>query len=201
MIRVLLVADANLLRTALALALSVQPDMDLVAEANTLEVKSAPTGASHLDVTVVDLDGLGTANMHALDTLTEQPGYGAVLALTAVAASVPLRRALNRRVRAFLSRDCHINHLLDAVRRVAAGERFIEPDIAAAVLRVPDNPLTARERDVLKLAAEGMTVREIAGVLFLTAGTVRTYLSTIMHKVGARSRLDAIRVATDANWL
>ena len=91
--------------------------------------------------------------------------------------------------------------LIDALRRVSAGERFIEPAIAAAVLRGNSNPLTLRERDVLRLAAEGLSVREIAGALFLTSGTVRTYLSTVIRKVGARSRLDAIRTATEANWL
>ncbi len=201
MIRLVLVADANLLRTALGMALSHQDDLHVVAEVASAEVSPALVEIHDADIFVVDLDILGASTTDALDTIIKQREDRAVLALTAVTASAALRHALGRRVRAFLSKDCGMTDLIKALRRVAAGERFIEPAVAAAMLRVNANPLTLRERDVLRLAAEGLSVREIAGALFLTTGTVRTYLSTIVRKVGARSRLDAIRTAIAANWL
>ncbi|MFC7530940.1 LuxR C-terminal-related transcriptional regulator [Actinoplanes sp. GCM10030250] len=201
MIRIMLVADACLLRTALGRALSHEPGLDVVAGNTSAEVTPELAVKVDADVFVVDLDTLNGAVIDAVDTLTENHPDRAVLVLTTVAASNALRHAVGCRVRAYLKKDCDIGDLADAVRRVAAGERFMEPAIAASMLIARPNPLTPRERDVLRLAAEGMSVRDIAGALFLTAGTVRTYLSTIMQKVGARSRLDAIRIATEANWL
>jgi two-component system response regulator DesR len=200
-IRIMLVADACLLRTALGKALAHEDDLDVVAEHTSEEITLELAGKVDADVVVVDLDTLKGAVSDAVDTLTEARPGRAVLVLTTVAASTALRHALGCRVRAYLKKDCHVDDLVDAVRRVAAGERFIEPAIAASMVNGKPNPLTPRERDVLRLAAEGMAVRDIAATLFLTAGTVRTYLSTIMQKIGARSRQDAIRIATEANWL
>jgi two-component system response regulator DesR len=200
-IRIVLIADACLLRTALGRVLSYQDDLEVVAELAGAEVTADRAKTADADVFVVDLDTLGASVTEAVDTITTQHPHPAVLVLTTMAASGAVRHALGRRVQAFLKKDCHIDDLINAVRRVAAGERFIEPAIAASMLNGRSNPLTPRERDVLRLAAEGMSVRDIAGALFLSAGTVRTYLSTINQKVGARSRLDAIRIATEANWL
>jgi two-component system response regulator DesR len=200
-IRIMLVADACLLRTALGKALSHENDLDVVAEHTSEDVTPELARKAGADVFVVDLDTLKGSVSDAVDTLTEACPDRSVLVLTTVAASTGLRHALGCRVRAYLKKDCHIDDLFDAVRRVAAGERFIEPAIAASVVNGRPNPLTPRERDVLRLAAGGMSVRDIAAALFLTAGTVRTYLSTIMQKLDARSRLDAIRIATEANWL
>jgi len=200
-IRIMLIADACLLRTALAKALSHEDDLDVVAQHTSVEVTPDLVRKVDVDLFVVDLDNLMGSVTDALDTLTEHRPECAVLVLATVAASSGLRHALGRRLGAYLKKDCNVHDLLDAVRRMAAGERFIEPAIAASVLNRRPNPLTPRERDVLRLAAEGMSVRDIADGLFLTKGTVRTYLSTIMQKIGARSRLDAIRIATEENWL
>ncbi|MEU4425045.1 response regulator transcription factor [Actinoplanes sp. NPDC024001] len=197
MIRIMLVADACLLRTALRRALSHEPGLHVVADSTTAQV----TRDVDADVVVVDLDTLNGSVSDAVGILTEHRPDCAVLVLTTVAASAALRHAFGCRVRAYLKKDCHLDDLVDAVRRVAAGESFIEPAIAASMLNGRPNPLTPREQDVLRLAAEGMSGRDIAATLFLTAGTVRTYLSTITQKVEARSRLDAIRIATESNWL
>jgi two-component system response regulator DesR len=201
MIRIMLVVDIRLLRTALAKALSCNDDFDVVAENTTADVNTELTRKIDADVYVVDLDSLKGSVTGAIDTLTEQRPDRGVLVLTKVCVSNALRHALGRRVRAYLRKECHIEDLADALRRVAAGERFIEPAIAASMVNGQPNPLTPRERDVLRLAAQGMSGREIAAALFLTAGTVRTYLSNITQKLDAHSRLDAIRIATEANWL
>jgi two-component system response regulator DesR len=200
-IRIMLVADACLLRTALGRTLAHEDDLHVIAEYTSEDVTPDLARTADADVFVVDLDTLKGAVSDAVDTLTAERPDRPVLVLTTVAASAGLRRALDCRVRAYLKKDCHIDDVIDAVRRVAAGERFIDPAVAASMVNGRPNPLTPRERDVLRLAAEGHSVRDIAAALFLTAGTVRTYLSTIMQKVGARSRLDAIRIATEANWL
>ena len=200
MIRIMLVAEAVLLRTALGMALSHQDGLEVVAEATSSDVTPDLLRTREPDLVVVDLDTLSPSVTAALDAVTDHK-VGAVLALTTGTASGAVRHALGCRVQAFLSKDCHVKELVDAVRRAAAGERFIEPCIAAAVVKRNGNPLTARERDVLRLAAQGMSVREIAGTLFLTSGTIRTYLSTIIHKVGARSRVEAIRTAIESDWL
>jgi two-component system response regulator DesR len=201
MIRIMLVVDLCLLRTALARALPCERDLAVVAENTSADLSTELARKVDADVFVVDLDTPKGSVVDAIDTLTaERPDCGVVI-LTKVAASAALRHALGRRVGACLRKDCHLEDLMDAVRRVAAGERFIEPAIAFSMLNGRPNPLTPREGDVLRLAAAGMSVREISETLFLTAGTVRTYLSTIMHKLDARSRLDAIRIATEANWL
>jgi two-component system response regulator DesR len=201
MIRIMLVVDAGLLRTALAKALPREDDLVVVAENTSVDVSPELAREVDADVFVVDLDTPKGSVMEAVDTLTQACPDRGVLVLTRVAVSAALRRALGCRVRACVKKDCRIEDLAEGVRRVAAGERFIEPAIAASMLNGRANPLTPREQDVLRLAAAGMAVREISATLFLTAGTVRTYLSTIMHKVDARSRLDAIRIATEENWL
>src|SRR3954451_16913551 len=128
----MLVADAYLLRSALGKALSCEDDLEVVAENASAEVTPDLAGKVDADVFVVDLDTLNGSVRDAIETLTEQRLDRAVLVLTAVAASNALRHALGRRVRACLKKDCHVDHLADAIRRVAAGERFVEPTIAAS---------------------------------------------------------------------
>ncbi|MCA2217354.1 response regulator transcription factor [Jidongwangia harbinensis] len=202
MINIMVVADAPLLRSALAMALSCPDDLEVVADVSSVDVTKELLQDLRVDVFIVDLDTLSASVTDAVNVITNlQADPGTVLALTTVAASSAFRHALGCQVRAFLSKECHVDDLLAAVRRVSAGEGFITPEIAVSVMNARTSPLTPRERDVLRLAAEGRSVREIAAALFLTPGTIRTYLSTITHKVGARSRLDAIRIATEANWL
>jgi len=201
MTRVLLVADGNLLRTALAAVLSNEKDLVVAAEVTSVEVTAHLVLDTAADVAVVDVETRSAAPLDAVRTITDNCPRCGVLVLTDMAAPAGLRRVLDSKVWAFLSKECRIDDLVHATRRVAAGERFIEPGIAIAALGVPGNPLTPREVDVLRLAAEGLSPREIADALFLTGGTVRNYLSTIIRKLGARSRFDAVRLALEADWL
>ena len=101
----------------------------------------------------------------------------------------------------FVVRDAPPEQLADAIRRVAAGERVVDPALAAATLASGASPLMARERDVLVAARPGRTVAEIAALLYLSEGTVRSYLSAAMAKAGARNRAEAVRLADDRGWL
>jgi two-component system response regulator DesR len=112
-----------------------------------------------------------------------------------------LRRAMEAGARGFVVKDAPPEQLADAVRRVAAGERVVDPALAAASLAGGGSPLTGRERDVLVAARDGATVADIAGRLYLSEGTVRNYLSSAIAKTSTRNRAEALRVSEDNGWL
>jgi two-component system, NarL family, response regulator DesR len=121
--------------------------------------------------------------------------------LTVLGKPGHLRRALAAHVSGFLVKDTPSDELISAVRRVAAGERVIDPQLALATLEEADNPLSPQEAEVLRRCAAGADPAEIAAELFLSYGTVRNYLASAVTKLGARNRVDAVRIAADAGWL
>jgi two-component system response regulator DesR len=198
MIRIMLVVDAVLTRTALAAALSGQTDMAVVAEVGGGGGVIESARAVRPDVAVVDLD---SSSAHDVEDLVSHVPECSVIALAATVTRTMLRRALESRVRGVVSKDSRFDRLVEAIRRVADGGRAIDPMTAVAAVLRTDDPFTPRERDVLRLAAEGLRVSDIAGRLHLRPGTVRNYLSAIVHKTGARSRMEAIRMAERSGWL
>jgi two-component system response regulator DesR len=124
-----------------------------------------------------------------------------VLILTTFGRPGYLRRAMESGVVGFLVKDAPANELATAVRRAMAGERVLDPALAAAALSEGANPLTERERDVLAASADGATIAEIAKQLHLSEGTVRNYLSEAIQKVDARNRIEAARLAQQKGWL
>jgi two-component system, NarL family, response regulator DesR len=196
-IGVVIVEEMGLLRSALSAVLSSESDVEVLAEVDSVErVTGRP------DVIVVDLD-LAAAK----DALTavarvrvRLPG-AAVLAMSARWSADLLLRAVEAEVLGFVSKDLSPDRFVRLVRLIARGERVIDPRVAAAAFNPPTNPLTERERDVLRAAAEGLPPKEIATRLHLAHGTVRNRLSDIMRKTGARNRLEAIRVAREKGWL
>jgi two-component system response regulator DesR len=124
-----------------------------------------------------------------------------VLVVTSYGRPGNVRRAFAAKASGFVVKDAPPDRLADAIRRVAAGERVIDPQLAVAALEVMESPLTERELDVLRRFAEGTELAEIAQQLHLSLGTVRNYLTTIVTKLNARNRLHAVRIATDAGWL
>ena len=121
--------------------------------------------------------------------------------LTGLTRPGHLRRALAAGASGFVLKHAVPRTLVDAIRKVAAGERVVDPQLALAALETPENPLPARELDVLRLAATGAGPEEVAATLFLSVGTVRNYLSSAITRLDARNRVDAIRIATDQGWL
>ena len=124
-----------------------------------------------------------------------------MIILTAFGRPGYLRRAMEAGALGFVVKDAPAEQLADAVRRVARGERVVDPALAAATLAGGASPLTGRERDVLVAARDGATVADIAGKLFLSEGTVRNYLSAAIAKTGVRNRVEAVRVADERGWL
>jgi two-component system response regulator DesR len=199
--RVLVAEDMQILRDTLVAVLSLESDLEVVGEVSTGdEVVSAAT-ALRPDVAVVDIDLPGTDGLTVAASLREQLPECRVLILTALALPGNLRRALAAQVAGFLGKDVPAHELISAVRRIAAGERVIDPRLAVAALEVPPNPLSPRETEILTRYAEGRDPADIAAELHLSYGTVRNYLASAVTKLGARNRVDAIRRARQSGWL
>lgn len=200
-IRVLLVEDLGLMRGALAALLSGSPDIEVVDQLEGGPQVVSSTVDLRPDVVVVDVDLSSPYGLTTVRNLRDRLPECRVLALAAAVRPGTARGALDAQALGVLDKDATPKRLWEAVRRVAAGCRYIDPDLAVAALCVTSSPLTARELSVLRLAAEGASALEIAAELSLSGGTVRNYLSRVVTKTGARSRIDAIRIAREAAWI
>lgn len=200
-IRVLLAEDMHLVRGAVVALLGHEPDLAVVAEVSTGDAVLPAALAHRPDVAVLDVDLPGTDGITAAAELRARVPDCRVLVLTALGRPAVLRRAMTADVDGFMVKDAAATELAEAIRAVARGGRVLEPKLAAAALRLRENPLSDREVEVLRQAADGAEVAEIATRLYLSRGTVRNYLGAIVTKLGARNRLDAVRIATEADWL
>ncbi|KAB2368156.1 response regulator transcription factor [Actinomadura montaniterrae] len=201
MINVLLADDHHVVRSALAALLSLEPDLTVVAEVERGDEVLAAARAARPDVAVLDVDMPGMDGLAAAAALHDALPGVATLILTGHGKPGHLRRALAAHVRGFLLKTAPPDELAAGIRKVAAGERVLDPKLALTAWDLADNPLTPRETDVLRLAAEGAEAPEIAERLHLSAGTVRNYLTAVVTKLNARNRTDAARIAREAGWL
>jgi len=199
-IRMMIVSNLALLREALCFVLSTEDGFDVTSASGTDREVLALATRTKADVAVVDLDAPGREGLRTVRLLTEELPM-TVVALSARQTPGVLRRALSAGARGFASRNQAPDELAEIVRRVAKGELVIHSATALATLAVMENPLSEREREVLRLAARGLPSTEIAARLFLTKGTVRNYLSGAMRKLGCANRLQAARRAEEAGWL
>ena len=201
MIRVLLAEDQAMVRGALSALLSREQDIEVVAEvARGDEVVQAAL-ASQPDVALLDIEMPGGDGLAAAQALQKaRPSCRSVI-LTTFGRSGYLRRAMESGAVGFLLKDAPAAELAVAVRRVIAGERVVDPELALSALSEGNNPLTPREREVLSVALFGASLAEIAARLVLSEGTVRNHLSTAMQKLGARNRMEAARLAEQKGWL
>lgn len=201
MIRVLVAEDAHLIRGALVALLSLEPDIEVVAELERGDQIVATAERLTPDVAVLDIDLPGCDGLTAARQMHEQLPQCAVLILTGLSQPGNLLRALQAHVRGFIVKDAPAATLADGIRKVAAGQRVIDSELIAAALETGVSPLTERETDVLRAAQSGISTDEMAAQLALSPSTVRNYLSNAISKVGGRNRIDAIRIATSAGWL
>ena len=201
MIRVLIAEDMHMIRGALVALLTLEDDMQVVAELERGDEIVDTALRTRPDVAVVDIDMPGLDGLSAAEQLHARLPDCRTLVLTGLSQPGHLLRALQAHVRGFIVKDAPAETLADGVRRVAAGERVIDPDLVAAALETGSTPLTERETDVLRAADSGITTNEIAAELCLSPATVRNYLSNAISKTGARNRIDAIRIARNAGWL
>ena len=201
MIRILLADDQALVRQALAALLDLEADFTVVAEVGRGDAVVVAAAATSPDVALLDIEMPGLDGLAAAAALAQEHPGVRVLILTTFGRPGYLRRAMEAGALGFVVKDAPAEQLADAVRRVAAGGRVVDPALAAATLAGGPSPLTGRERDVLVAARGGATVADIARALFLSEGTVRNYLSAAISKTGVRNRVEAIRVADERGWL
>ncbi|MBE8471143.1 response regulator transcription factor [Streptomyces justiciae] len=201
MIRLLLADDEDLLRGALAALLSLEDDLTVVAEAAT-STDAVRLALEHRpDIAVLDLEMPPTDGLRAAEEIRAgRPGTRVVL-VTRHARPAVLRRALAAGVRGFVPKTTPAARLSEILRDIAAGRRYVDPDIAASALTEDDCPLSARELEVLRAARTGASVAEIAAQVHLAQGTVRNYLSAAMSKLGATTRHAAAHHAWQQGWI
>jgi two-component system response regulator DesR len=193
--------DVHMVRGALVALLQLEPDIEVVAEvAGGNEIMPAAQ-ATRPDVAVIDIDLPGKDGLTVATELHEQLPECRTLILTSLGRPGTLRRALAAKVGGFLLKDAPPDKLASAIREVSVGRRVVDSELALAAWDSADCPLTGREIEVLRLAAGGANAVDIAARLYLSAGTVRNYLTTAVTKLNARNRVDAIRIAKEAGWL
>ncbi len=200
-IRVLLADDQSMVREALATLLGLEADIEVVAQVGRGDEVVAAARAHAPDVALLDIEMPGLNGLEAAALLRTALPRVKVVIVTTFGRPGYLRRAMESGADAFLVKDAPAAELADAVRKVLLGTRVIDPALAAAALAEGADPLTPRERDVLRAASDGSVNAEIARHLLLSEGTVRNYLSTAIQKIGARNRAEAVRKAREKGWL
>jgi two-component system response regulator DesR len=200
-IRLLIADDQALVRGALAALLDLEPDLCVVAEVGRGDEVVAAAREHRPDVALLDVEMPGLDGIAAAAALRKAMPACKVLMVTTFGRPGYLRRAMAAGASGFVVKDTPARQLADAVRRIAAGLRVVDPTLAAETLASGDSPLTPREADVLRAAREGGTVADVAGQLGLSEGTVRNHLSAAIGKTGARTRAEAVRLADENGWL
>jgi two-component system response regulator DesR len=201
MIKVLLADDQALVRGALAAMLGLEPDIEVVAQVGSgTEVVPAALRTGP-DVALLDVQMPGGDGLDAAAALRSALPTCRVIVLTTFGRPGYLARAMRAGASGFVVKDVPPEQLVDAVRRVHAGLRVVDPILAAESLSSGTSPLTDRERDVLVAAADGSTVAAVAARLHLSEGTVRNHLSAAIGKTSARTRAGAVRLADERGWL
>jgi two-component system response regulator DesR len=201
MIRVLLAEDQAMIRGALLALIGLESDMTVVADVDRGDEVVGAARRTRPDVAVLDIDMPGMDGLSAAAVLRDELPETRILILTGLGQPGHLTRALEARVGGFMKKDAPSDELADAIRRVAKGQRFLDPDLVATALEIGTSPLTARETEVLRVAADGGSTEDIGRQVYLSPATVRNYLSSSISKLGARNRIDAIRIAREAGWL
>ncbi|MFZ4843245.1 MULTISPECIES: response regulator transcription factor [Mycetocola] len=199
-LRLLIADDEELIRGALVALLSLEPDLEVIADVSDGGAAVTAAAEHRPDVVLLDLempvlDGVDAATQirRTLDTR--------IVLVTRHARPGTLKRALSAGIAGFVPKSTPASELAQIIRAVARGERYIDRDLAAAALTEDENPLTARERDVLRLTREGLPTKLVAKQLHLAHGTVRNHTSAAMLKLNAESRVQAAAIAWDNGWI
>jgi two-component system, NarL family, response regulator DesR len=200
-IRVLLADDQALVRGALAAMLSIESDIEVVAEVGSGDEVVPAARRTSPDVALLDVQMPGKDGLTAAAELRKAMPSCRVVVCTTFGRPGYLSRAMAAGAAGFVVKDAPPEQLVEAVRRVHAGLRVVDPALAAESLASGASPLTEREREVLLAASDGGTVSDVARALHLSEGTVRNHLSSAIGKTGARTRAEAARLAEERGWL
>lgn len=200
-IRLLIADDQDLVRGALAALLSLEPDIEVVAETGTGSNVVDLVREQRVDVALLDIEMPGCNGIEAVAALRESGLPCRSLIVTTFGRPGYLRRAIAGGASGFIVKDTPADELARAIRAVHEGRRVIDPKLASESIGMGESPLSERETEVLRVAATGASVREIAAEVHLSEGTVRNHLSASIGKCGARNRADAARLADERGWL
>ncbi|EEM11074.1 Two-component response regulator [Bacillus pseudomycoides] len=201
MIRIVIAEDQKMLRGALVSLLKLEDDIEVIAEVSNgvdawnIITKQQPD-VCLLDIEIPDITGLEIA-----EKLRTMGHSCKIMIVTTFARPGYLQKAMDAKVDAYLLKDQPIEFLIEAIHKVMNGERVVSADLTATLFLKEDNPLTAREVEILRMVKNGMTTGEIGKTLYLTNGTVRNYLSSSIQKLEAESRFQAIRIADEKGWI
>ncbi|TME83660.1 MAG: response regulator transcription factor [Chloroflexi bacterium] len=201
MIRVLIAEDQGMVRGALKALLAMEGDIEIVAETDRADEVLGLAERTKPDVALLDIEMPGGDGITAAGQLRRELPTCRTLILTTFGRPGFLRRAMESGASGFMLKDAPAHELALAIRRTMAGERVVDPGLAAAALSSGISPLSEREREVLVAGQNGASIAEIAKTLFLSEGTVRNYLSSAIQKLEVNNRTEAARVAEDQGWL
>jgi two-component system response regulator DesR len=201
MTRILIAEDQEMVRGALISLLELEDDLQVVAQVGRGDEVLDAARASAPDVALLDIEMPGMTGLEALEQLAAELPTVKILILTTFGRPGYLQRAMEGGAAGFVLKDAPATELASAIRRALAGERIVDPGLAAAALSQGQSPLTPREHEVLAASRNYTTVAELADALFLSHGTVRNHLSSVMQKLDARNRGEAVRTAEERGWL
>jgi two-component system response regulator DesR len=201
MIRILIAEDQGMVRGALASLLELEPDFEVVAQVGRGDEVLGVALGVRPDVALLDIEMPGSSGLDAAELLAAALPACRVLILTTFGRPGYLRRAMEGGAAGFVLKDAPATELSATIRRALGGERVVDPGLAAAALSQGESPLTPREHEVLAASRNHATVAELAQTLYLSPGTVRNHLSSVMQKLDARNRAEAVRMAEERGWL
>lgn len=200
-IRVVLAEDQSMLRGALAALLSIEPDIEVLGSFPDGKQTLQAVGKHRPEVLIADIEMPKMTGLELSIRVNELYPETRILILTTFARPGYLRRALEAGASGYLLKDRPSEELADAVRKVSRGIRVVDPELASQIWNTEKDPLTDRERVILRRAGDGETTADLADSLRLTEGTVRNYLSVAISKLGASNRIEAARIARNKGWL
>ncbi|QOR67826.1 response regulator transcription factor [Cytobacillus suaedae] len=200
MIRLFIAEDQRMLLSALGSLLDFEEDMKVIGQAQDGESALESILTLGPDVCLMDIEMPKKTGLDVAEELARLSHHTKIIFLTTFARPGYFERAIKSGVHGYLLKDGSIEELADAIRSVVGGKRVFSPELTFEVIR-EENPLTSREQEILRLAAEGKTTKEITESLFLSTGTVRNYISEIIQKLDAKNRMDAVSVAKRKGWI
>ncbi|MHA6532269.1 response regulator [Paenibacillus sp. BAC0078] len=200
MIRIVIAEDQRLLRGAMASLLELEDDIEVAGEAGDGAEALAVIERLKPDVCLMDIEMPYKSGLEVAEILKAKGYATKIIILTTFARPGYFERGVQAGIQGYLLKDEPVDKLADAIRRVMDGHREVSPELVFGSLR-EENPLSAREQEILKLAGAGQSAGEIAGTLHLSYGTVRNYISEILNKLEVKSRIEAVRLAEEKGWI
>lgn len=200
MIKIIIAEDQGMLRGALGSLLDLEEDMEVVAQVQNGAEALDMIHVLQPDICLMDIEMPIKSGLEVAEELKRRRSNCRTIILTTFARPGYFERAVKAEVHGYLLKDGPVDGLTEAIRHVMKGNREFSPELIFGSFK-DENPLTERERDVLKMVAEGLSTREVAGQLFLSHGTVRNYMSEIINKLQVKNRIEAISVAEEKGWI